>query len=73
MKQTNEDIMSKTFLTMQDLYELLPVGKNQASKIFRSIEEDCKKKEIPLFITRPRVIPAEMLFEKYPYLKRGKK
>ena len=68
--EEQREILSKTFITINDCYKILPVGKNRAAKIFREIEEDCKKKEIPLFITRPRVIPAEMLIKKYPTLKR---
>ena len=71
--EEKQEILSKTFLTIDDLYKVLPVGKNQAARIFKDIEKECKRKEIPLFITRPRIIPAEMLLEKYPILKRGLK
>lgn len=68
--EEQQEILKKTFITIDDCYKVLPVGKNRAAKIFREIEEDCKTKNIPLFITRPRVIPAEMLIKKYPALKR---
>lgn len=71
--EEKQEILSKTFLTIDDLYKVLPVGKNQAARIFKDIEKECKRKEIPLFITRPRIIPTEMLLEKYPILKRGLK
>lgn len=71
--EEQREIVAKTFLTIEDLYKLLPVGKNRSAKIFKEIEDDCKRKEIPLFISRPRVIPTEMLLDKYPMLKRLRK
>lgn len=68
--EEQREILLQTFITIQDVYKILPVGKNRAAKIFREIEEECKAKNIPLFITRPRVIPTEMLIKKYPQLKR---
>lgn len=77
MKETNylsqSEILSKTYITIADIYNLLPIGKNYASKIFREIEDELKEKGIPLLVTRPRVIPTEYLIKHFPELKKVKK
>lgn len=77
MRETNHlsqsEILSKTYITISDIYALLPIGKNYASKIFREIEEELKEKGIPLLNTRPRVIPTEYLIKRFQELKKVKK
>lgn len=71
--EKQKEILNKTYITMDDVYNLLPIGKNYSAKIFKEIEADMKKKEIPCFITRPRVIPTEMLIDKFPQLNKIRK
>lgn len=70
---SQQEILKKTYITIADVYALLPVGKNYSSKIFRDIEAELKEKGIPTFKTRPRVIPTEYLLKRYPELKKGQK
>lgn len=72
-KERQKEILNQTYLTITDVYELLPIGKNYASKIFRDIEAEMKQKEIPLFITRPRVVPTEFIIRRFPELKKIRK
>lgn len=38
-KEIQNEIKQKPYLTINDIYKYLPVGKNQASKIFHEIEK----------------------------------
>ena len=64
-KERQNTIKQKPYLTINDIYEYLPIGKNQASKIFHEIEEEMKLDGTPNFITRPKVISARYFFKKY--------
>lgn len=66
---TQQEILNKPYITIADVYALLPIGKNYASKIFREIELELHEQGIPTFNTRPRVIPTEIFLEKFPQLK----
>lgn len=57
-RERQKDILSKTYLTIADIYELLPIGKNQSSKIFHQIEQEVLDDGKKLFTTRPKVIPT---------------
>lgn len=57
-KERQKEILSKSYLTMADIYELLPIGRNQSNELFHQIEEEVKEDGKKLFITRPRVIPT---------------
>lgn len=63
-------ILEKTYITKEDVYKVLPIGKNYSSKIFNEIEQELKEMGVSLFNTRPRVIPTEYLLKKYPNLKK---
>lgn len=77
MKEINKldqlSILNKAYITINDIYKVLPIGKNYASKIFREIEDELREKGKPLFITRPRVVPTEYLVKRFPELKKLKK
>ena len=72
-KDVQKKILDEAYITIEDIYKLLPIGKNYASKIFRDIEQELKDKGYPMFNTRPRVIPTEFLVKRYPELKKIKK
>lgn len=59
MEEKRKEILSKEYLTMSDLYELLPIGRNQSDKLFHQIEKEITNEGKKLFITRPRVIPTK--------------
>jgi len=71
--EKQKEILNKTFITIDDVYNLLPIGKNYSAKIFKDIEAEMKQKDIPCFITRPRVIPTEMLLSRFPQLEKIRK
>lgn len=64
-KERQNNIKQKPYLTINDIYEYLPIGKNQASKIFHEIEEDMKQAGAKNFVTRPKVVSAKYFFAKY--------
>ena len=64
-KDIQNDIRQKPYLTINDIYKYLPIGKNQASKIFHEIEKEMEADGTPNFITRPKVISARYFFKKY--------
>jgi hypothetical protein len=72
-KEKQKEILNKTFITIDDVYNVLPIGKNYSAKIFKDIEAEMKRKEIPCFITRPRVIPTDMLIARFPQLEKLRK
>ena len=51
------------FITIKELYEMLPIGKNQASNLFRDIETKFKEDGYKQFITRPRCLPKKYVME----------
>lgn len=72
-KTTQIAILQQTYITIDDIYHCLPIGKNYASRLFREIEAELQEKGIILLNTRPRVIPTEYLIKRYPELKKIKK
>ena len=69
----SQEILNKTYITIADVYAVLPIGKNYASKVFRELEAELHNRGIPTFNTRPRVIPTEIFLERFPELKKGQK
>lgn len=64
-RKARNEILAKPYMTAQDIYKVLPIGMNQCKKIFKTLEEELKEDGIPLFNTRPRVIPTEYFMQKY--------
>lgn len=64
-RQIRDEILKQPYVTANDVYSVLPIGKNQARTIFNQIESELKEKGIPLFNTLPRVIPTKYLIQKY--------
>lgn len=54
------------YLTIKQLNQMLPIGKNQTSLLFRKIEQQYKEDGNKQFITRPRVLPKDYVMK---YLK----
>lgn len=53
------EILNQPYMTKNDFYLVLPVGRNQSDKMFNDLEEKLKNEGISLFETRPRVIPTK--------------
>ena len=64
-KEKRNEILNKPYMTINDLYQVLPVGKNQSKKLFSQLEEKLKKDGIKLFKTTPRVIPTKYVKQEY--------
>ena len=64
-KDLRDKILKQPYITSDDVYKVLPVGKNQSSKIFNDLYDELARKGIPLFATRPRAIPTRYFKEKY--------
>lgn len=69
--QERDEILKKTYITTKDIHHVLPVGINYAAQIFSELEADAKNDGVNLLSTRPRVIPIDYLFKRYPELKKG--
>lgn len=68
--EKQKEILKQIYITAEDIYNVCPVGMTQSRHIFNQIVDRCKKLGIPLFNTRPMVVPTVMLLEMYPQLKR---
>lgn len=69
-KETLKKILSQPYITMDDLYKVLPVGRKQSDHIFSDLEKKLGDEGVELYVTRPRIIPTESLKR---YLKEKKK
>lgn len=64
-RETIKNILSQPYMTREDFYKVLPVGRNQSDKRFNSLIEDLRSKGIEIFETRPQVIPTKYFKERY--------
>ena len=64
-KEKRNEILNKPYMTMNDLYEVLPVGRQQSNKLFKQLEKKLKDEGIKLFVTTPRVIPTKYVKQEY--------
>lgn len=64
-KETRNEILNKPYITKNDLYQILPVGRKQSDKLFNKLEEKLIKDGIKLFETTPRVIPTKYVKQEY--------
>lgn len=58
------EILSKSYLTCEDICNLLPIGKKQAYKLMQEIEKDMEADGIPNFIQRPKLVPTRYVVDK---------
>ena len=69
MKEINieerDRILALPFISAQGYYKCLPVGLNMARRLFRRDEQELIDQGVPLFDTRPRVIPTSYFIKKY--------
>lgn len=52
-------------MTANDVYRVLPVGKNQAAKMFNDLYVELEEKGVRLFQSRPRTVPTREFKKKY--------
>lgn len=63
--EERERILSMPYISADGYYKCLPVGVVQARKIFNQDLQDIVNDGIPVFNTRPRVIPTSYFINKY--------
>lgn len=57
-KETRKKILGNPYMTANDFYLVLPVGKNQAFKMFNDVYSQLESEGVKLFPGRPRTIPT---------------
>lgn len=61
-----EQIISKNYLTVNDIYQILPVGKNRAQQIFNDMYKELVDEHYPLSnMSRNRTIPTKRFLKRY--------
>lgn len=58
-------ILKGPYMSADDIYRVLPVGKNRASEMFNELYLELKEKGVRLFESRPRTIPTREFKKKY--------
>lgn len=75
--QEKLDILKESYVSYREVAKLYPITENAAKKIVRDIYRGLKEKNVPVFNTRPKIIPLDTLLEKHPInikaLERNKK
>ena len=65
IKEERDEILKNPYITAEGVYKVLPVGKNQAYRLFKELYDDLEKKGVMLFNTLPRAIPTKYFKERY--------
>lgn len=64
--QKQLEILSKSYVTAKDLYQLYPCGMTWARKTVNRIQDDLASKGIPLLETREKYVPLREVLKLYP-------
>ena len=64
-KNTRDEILRSPYITANGIYQVLPVGKNKAFKIFSELYDELQERGVMLFESRPRTIPTIEFKKKY--------
>ena len=64
-KENRDQILKGPYMTADDIYQVLPVGKNQANRMFNVLYEELKERGVRLFESRPRTVPTKEFKKKY--------
>ncbi|MBQ2658597.1 MAG: hypothetical protein IJF87_08530 [Erysipelotrichaceae bacterium] len=64
-KEERDTILKSPYMTANDVYRVLPVGKNQAAKMFNDLYVELEEKGVRLFQSRPRTVPTREFKKKY--------
>ena len=65
LKDIRDSILRNPYMTANDVYKVLPVGKNQATKMFNDLYAELEEKGVKLFQSRPRTIPTREFKRRY--------
>lgn len=66
-----QEILDRTYVSANDLYQLYPISKQTAYMWVRSVVNDLIKENIPLMPGTPTLIPLERILKDYPLNKEG--
>ena len=61
-----EDILDKTYVTVEDIYHLYPLGRSESKHLFSKIRCELVDEGIPLVPCRPAVVPLDRVLAIYP-------
>lgn len=61
-----EDILDRTYLSTQDIYTLLPLGRRESRNLFNTIRSQMIAEGVPLMPCRPSVVPLKRVLAVYP-------
>lgn len=64
-REERKKILSKPYMSREDFYKVLPVGRNQSDQMFSNLFRELQDKGVQLFDTRPAVIPTKYFKERY--------
>ena len=64
-KEIRDEVLKSPYITANGVYPVLPVGKNQAFKMFSELYEELQERGVKLFESRPRSIPTSEFKKKY--------
>ena len=59
-RNKRNDILKNPYMTADDIYHVLPIGKNQAQKMFNEIYNQLIDEGVTLFKSRPKTIPTKV-------------
>jgi len=63
-RNKRNNILKNPYMTADDIYHVLPIGKNQAQKMFNEIYNQLIDEGITLFKSRPKTIPTKVFKER---------
>ncbi|MBQ6217370.1 MAG: hypothetical protein IJK53_08325 [Erysipelotrichaceae bacterium] len=64
-KTERDRILKNPYITANEVYQVLPVGKTLAYKLFKELYDELDSKGVMLFKTMPRAIPMKYFKERY--------
>ena len=64
-KFTLDAVLTKPYMSREDFYTVLPVGRKKSDKLFQDLWNELKDKNVVLFDSRPQVIPTKYFKRKY--------
>lgn len=59
------EILKSPYMTADDIYRVLPVGKNKAAEMFNELYDELVLKGVKLYQSRPRTVPTKEFKKKY--------
>lgn len=61
-----EEILGKSYVSVNDLYELYPMGYHACRKLHHLVVEELEQAGIPLLPTKPVLVPLKRVLRHFP-------